>query len=147
MVSKTIWRLLLLAAVFTTGYYLGSRSVKEIESDITAVRQEMARKTTEFDKEVRGLRLRLQLVNIRDRLIQARSDVLEKNFGQAMKGVTQSLEKVTIVRELAGENQKKRLEELESQIQQAKVEIERLSPGAQQRLVLAQNELDRLLEQ
>ncbi len=120
----------LLGGVFLLGYYTGQRpaevrkAVKELSSEVVDTTKDLSRNVIDSTQGLeRALRYRQGVVDAKERLLEARSDLNEKNGGEAakakalaakIKDVEKDLSKgKTVGREKMGEIQK----ELDSLLQ------------------------------
>ncbi|MFM8540836.1 MAG: hypothetical protein ACKOBZ_05105 [Nitrospira sp.] len=92
---KIIGAIVLLGGVFALGYYSGSRpaavkkAVKEISSEVVATTKELSRTAINTSQSLeRTLRYRQGVVDAKEKLLEARTDLNEKNFGDAAKELT-----------------------------------------------------------
>ena len=89
--------IVMLSIGFAAGYWAGQRpvgdlrkSVSELSAKLVQQTEALTRRAVESTSGVeRHLRLRQGVVDAKDRLIQAKSDVLEKNYGSAAKHMEQ----------------------------------------------------------
>jgi hypothetical protein len=87
--------LVMLSVGFAAGYWAGQRPIGELQKSVTDLSkkamdqtQELTRKAVDTTSGVeRSLRVRQGLVDAKDRLVQAKSDLLEKNYGSAAKNM------------------------------------------------------------
>jgi len=124
---KFIGFVFLIMASFFTGYYYGQRPVGTLQqtiSDLQRSIRELSRNVLDTTMGIeRDLRRRQGLVDAKSRLVQAKANVFDRNFGDAAKELgeaVQALEAVTkgdqldpagqAVRDLTGSLREVRLE-------------------------------------
>lgn len=101
--------LLLLVTTFGAGFYLGSSGNKAFKEQYSNLMEEMTVKTRGLEGEVSSMRARLNLVEARDFLGLARTDIRNKNFGDAEFKMKKAEERVDKAIALSPEAQKKKL--------------------------------------
>lgn len=147
---KSIIKLIVLTFIvgfaFITGYYIGSHKLIEIRRDIAGLKTEIVSKTTNLEKELADVRIRMHLVDARDRIIAGRSEIEEKNFGTAGKEVEKAREFIERAIGLSGENLVSTLRPITQELAYAEADIKRLNPEAIKRLDETKKELDRIIE-
>jgi hypothetical protein len=86
---KFLGVVLLLAASFASGYYFGQRPVGTLQQTVSHLQQslkELSRNVLDTTTGIeRDLRRRQGLVDAKSRLVQAKANVFERNFGDAAK--------------------------------------------------------------
>ena len=89
---KFLGLLLVLTATFATGFYLGRHSIGELTKTVTDTITDLSRNVvdTTVGRE-RTLRGRQSLVEVKAQVIQAKSDMLDHNFGSATKALNQAV--------------------------------------------------------
>ncbi len=119
--------LVLLAGAFGSGYYFGQRPVGTLQQTIRDLQQslkELSRNVLDTTLGIeRDLRKRQGLVDAKGRIVQAKADLLERNFGDAAKELAEAVDALesaakgtkqdnvaTAVRGLAGKTREARLE-------------------------------------
>lgn len=125
---RALFLLLLLAASFGAGYFLGAAGITEVKKNYMTLKEEMVAKTFGLESEISTMRMRLNLTEARDFLSAARDDVKEKNFGEAEAQIGKAKERVTKAVSLASETQKKNLTPLQSEIDSIQDSIRKLDP-------------------
>ena len=91
---RLIGLLVLLSFSFAAGYYAGQQPVGELRNTIATLTRTLLDTTTGIERTVR---LKQGVVDAKERLIQAKSDLLDKNYGsaaKAMEAVVTDLERV-----------------------------------------------------
>lgn len=125
---RTLFFLLLLAASFGAGYFLGAAGTTEVKKNYTTLKEEMFSKTRGLETEVSMMRVRLNLTEARDFLSAAGDEVKRKNFGDAGHKADKAKERITKAVSLASETQKKNLAPIQSEIDSIQNAIRRLDP-------------------
>lgn len=85
----------LIGATFGLGYYIGQRPISELKKTVRDLSRDVLDTTLGIE---RNLRQRQGLVDAKSRLVQAKSDLLDRNFGNAAKelaDVVDQLEKAS----------------------------------------------------
>ena len=84
---KFLGLLVLLTATFATGFYLGRHSIGELTKTVSRNRDGPLTECGGHNRESRAhVERRVQdLVDVKSQVIQAKSDVLNRNFGSASK--------------------------------------------------------------
>ena len=143
---KLIVLTIIVGFVFITGYYLGSHKLIEIRKDITGLKTEILSKTTNLEKELADVRVRMHLVDARERIIAGKNEIAEKNFGTAAKEVEKARELIERAIGLSGESLVPALRPITQELTYAESDITRLNPDAMKRLDGAKKYLDRIIE-
>ena len=89
---KFLGLLIVLTATFTTGFYLGRHSIGELTKTVTDTITDLSRNVVDTTVGLeRNLRGRQSLVDVKAQVIQAKSDMLDHNFGSATKALNQAV--------------------------------------------------------
>lgn len=88
---KLLGWLVLLAAVFACGYYVGQRPIGELRKTVTDLSRNIMDTTLGLE---RTMRLRQGLVDGKAQLIEAKSELLDRNFGNAAKSLAEAVEQL-----------------------------------------------------
>jgi hypothetical protein len=89
---KFLGLLLVLTATFATGFYLGRHSIGELTKTVTDTITDLSRNVVDTTVGLeRTLRGRQSLVEVKAQVIQAKSDMLDHNFGSATKALNQAV--------------------------------------------------------
>lgn len=145
-IIKLILLTIIIGFAFIAGYYLGSHKLIEIRKDIAGLKTEIVTKTTGLEKELADVRIRMHLVDARDRITSGRNEISEKNFGTAGKEVEKARELIERAIGLSGDNLVPALRPVTQELAYAEADIKRLNPEAVKRLDGAKKELDRIIE-
>ncbi len=93
---KVLSLVLLLIGAFGAGYYLGQRPVGTLQRHVAELQQslkDVSRNVVDTTVEIeRDLRRRQALVEAKSRLLQAKAHMVERNFGDAARGLTQAID-------------------------------------------------------
>jgi hypothetical protein len=125
---RMFFLLLLLAASFGAGYFLGAAGTTEVNKNYMTLKEEMVAKTRGLESEVSTVRIRLNLTEARDFLSAARDDVKEKNFGEAAAQADKAKERIAKAISLASDTQKRNLTPIQSELDSIQNSIRRLDP-------------------
>jgi len=89
---KFLCFVLLLVGAFGAGYYLGQRPVGTLQRHVAELQQslkDVSRNVVDTTVEIeRDLRRRQVLVEAKSKLVQAKAHVADRNFGDAVRGLT-----------------------------------------------------------
>ncbi|MGQ0666464.1 MAG: hypothetical protein ACT4O4_05475 [Nitrospiraceae bacterium] len=125
--KKFLGVLLLVVASFGGGYYFGQRPVGTLQQTVSELQQSMkdlSRNVVDTTMGIeRDLRRRQGLIDAKSRLVQAKANVFDRNFGDAAKELAEAVEALEgatkgsksdasadAVRDLAGSLREVRLE-------------------------------------
>jgi hypothetical protein len=144
----------LLGGVFLLGYYTGQRpaevkkAVKNLSSEVVDTTKDLSRNVIDTTQGLeRALRYRQGVVDAKERLLEARSDLNEKNFGDAAKELAEA---VTHLEQagLAGEDGGKaaRAKALASKIKDVEKDLSKGKTVSREKMGEIQKELDSLLQ-
>ena len=146
---KFLGLLIVLTTTFGTGFYLGRHSIGELTKTVTETITDLSRNVVDTTVGLeRNLRGRQTLVDVKAQVIQAKSDMLDHNFGSATKALNQAvadLEKTKQIEKVA-----ERTTQINSLILKVRAAQQELASGknvVRARLDEIQNEIDRLAAQ
>jgi len=122
---KGLFFILLLGGTFSAGFYLGASGTQEIKQHYTRLKEEMTVKTRGLEAEVSSMRARLNLVEARDFLGLARTDIRNKNFTDAEFKIKKAEERVDKAISLSPESQKKKLLPFQTKIEEIRQGLQR----------------------
>lgn len=140
---KLLGWLVLLATVFASGYYVGQRPIGELRKTVTDLSRNIMDTTLGLE---RTMRLRQGLVDGKAQVIEVKSDLLDRNFGNAAKNLAEAveqLEKASSAERDAGRAQK--VKPLIAKMKEAQLELSMGKAIPRTRLDEIQKELDALL--
>jgi hypothetical protein len=93
---KFIAALVLAAASFALGFYFGQRPVGTLQQTVLDLQQSLKNTSRDiFDTTMgieRDLRRRQGLIDTKSRVVQAKSELFDKNFGEAAKQLGEAAE-------------------------------------------------------
>jgi len=78
-----------IGAAFGLGYYIGQRPISELKKTVRDMSRDVLDTTLGIE---RNLRQRQGLVDAKSRLVQAKSDLLDRNFGNAAKELAEAVD-------------------------------------------------------
>jgi uncharacterized protein HemX len=81
---------LLLVAAFGAGYLVAGREQHSVQQNLQQLKDEMARRTLELERHVTAARLRGHLLEMRDALTTAESQIEHQNFGMARDSLAEA---------------------------------------------------------
>ena len=144
----------LLGSVFALGYYTGQRpaevkrAVKELSSEMVDTTKDLSRNVIDTTQGLeRALRYRQGVVDAKERLLEARSDLNEKNFGDAAKELAQAvthLEEAGLTGEEGGKAAKAKA--LAVKIKDVEGDLSKGKTVSREKMGEIQKELDSLLQ-
>ena len=144
----------LLGGVFLLGYYTGQRpaevrkAVKELSSEMVDTTKDLSRNVIDTTHGLeRALRYRQGVVDAKERLLEARSDLNDKNFGDAAKELAEA---VTHLEQagLTGEEGDKaaKAKTLAAKIKDVERDLSKGKTVSREKMGEIQKELDSLLQ-
>jgi len=151
---KVLGLTVLLGGVFLLGYYTGQRpavvrkAVKELSSGVMDTTKDLSRNVIDTSQGLeRTLRYRLSVVDAKERLLEARSDLNEKNFGDAAKELAEAvahLEEAGLAGEEGGKASKAKA--LAAKIKNVEGDLSKGKTVSREKMGEIQKELDSLLQ-
>jgi hypothetical protein len=147
---KFIGALVLIIGSFALGYYFGQRPVgtlQETVGDLQHSLKDMSRNVVDTTMGIeRDLRRRQALLDTKSRVVQAKSELVDKNFGEAAK---QLAEGVTVLESATKgakpSDQTQAVRGLVGQLQEMRLELTMGKPVPIRKLTELQQEVDREL--
>jgi hypothetical protein len=142
---KLIAVVILLAAIFGAGYFMGSFRMGKLDRMLAAAKSEMATRVSGLEGEIHSLRFRIQLTTARDHLIAAENNLQERNFGMAEKELQSTKEELRAAAKTASKETGAALTEMEGSINGVIEIVRRSDPRAKVKLNAVRADLDRLI--
>jgi gamma-glutamyl phosphate reductase len=81
---------LLMLAAFGAGYLVGGREQRSVQHNLQQLKDEMARRTLELERHVTAARMRGHLLEMRDALTTAQTQIEHQNFGLALGSLAEA---------------------------------------------------------
>ena len=145
---------ILLGGVFLLGYYTGQRpaevkkAVKELSSDVVDTTKDLSREVIDTSQTLeRVLRYRQGVVDAKEQLLEARTDLDDKNYGDAAKELAKAvahLEEAGLAGEESGKSAKAKA--LAARIKAVEGELSQGKTVSREKMSEIQREMDSLLE-
>ena len=145
---------ILLGGVFLLGYYTGQRpaevkkAVKELSSEVVDTTKDLSRNVIDTSQTLeRALRYRQGVVDAKERLLEARTDLNDKNFGDAAKELAEAvshLEEAGLAGDESGKSAKAKA--LAVKIKQVERDLSMGKTVSRERMSELQMEMDSLLQ-
>ncbi len=123
---KSIIFLFLFLGSFGAGYYLGSAGTQAIKKNYLTLQNEMLVKSRAVNAEIASIRLRLNMIEARRLLASARSNIQDKNFGEAESEIEKAKGSLAKAMTLAAEPQKNMLILIQPELELIRADIRRL---------------------
>src|SRR3989442_15431697 len=98
--------LTIVGLAFACGIYIGRQGPETLLHKAKQLSSQVLASTSTLE---RNLSLRTDLVNAKERLVQAKSELLDKNYGRAATGLGEARQALKKAREAAGEESKEKL--------------------------------------
>lgn len=133
----------LIGATFALGYYIGQRPISELKKTVRDLSRDVLDTTLGVE---RNLRQRQGLVDAKSRLVQAKSELLDRNFGNAAKELAEAvdhLEKASNAERDSGRVSS--IKPLVARVHEAQLELAVGKAVPRTRLDEIQRELDRFM--
>ena len=139
--------LVVVASVFAVGYYAGQHRIHDLKETVAALSRHALDTALGMGME-RNLEWREGLIEAKARVIQAKSELIDRNFGNAERELADALDSLQTARR--GERDPERIasaKSLAGRIRQTKVRMAAGKTVARTSLDEIQRELDALLAQ
>ena len=142
---KLILYVIILLLIFCSGYYIGSKKVGLVEERLSKMKSSMEVKILGLEKELSKARVKVKLVEIKDKLLLARTDVMEKNFGNAGKQIDAAKEAVEKIAASSDDDTKKTLKPINDALIELKADIDKLNLKVTSKIDDLKKEIDRII--
>jgi hypothetical protein len=136
---KLVGFMVLVGSAFALGYYVGQRPVGELTRAMTALSRDALDTTLGVE---RNLRTRQGLMDAKSRLIQGKSDLLDRNYGSASKALSETVDNLEKAADAATEPEKSKLQALIARLREIQGSVSSGKPTTRVRLDQIQAELD-----
>ncbi|MFZ3063717.1 MAG: hypothetical protein WA277_00340 [Nitrospirota bacterium] len=144
---KLILYVIILLLIFGSGYYIGSKKVGLVEERLSKMKSSMEVKILGLEKELSKARVKVKLVEVKDKLLQARTDIIEKNFGNAGKQIDAAKEAVEKVAASSDDDTKKTLKPINDALIEIKADIDKLNLKVTLKIDDLKKEIDRIVSE
>jgi len=138
---KFLGFLFVVGVAFAIGYQTGREGPDAVMSKARELSSELL-KATALE---RSTSVRTSLLNAKGHLVQAKLDLLDKNYGKAVSGLEETAKTLTQAKASAEEETKPRLDALAKKVTDMAAEARALKPGVMTKLNEAVKEVDALL--
>lgn len=147
---KFLGLLVLLTASFASGYYFGQRPIGTLQQTVSDLQQsikELSRNVLDTTMGIeRDLRRRQGLVDAKSRLVQAKANVFERNFGDAAKELAEAVDALEAATKGAKSDEASQaLRDLAGSLKEVRLEIAMGKSVPLKKLDEIQKRLDQLL--
>jgi hypothetical protein len=136
---KFLGLLTLVGIAFACGLYVGKQGPEAVLKKAQQIGDVVVARTSSLERDVT---VRLNLVNAKERLIQAKSDLLDKNYGKAEEGLKEAQDNLSRAKAAAGDDLKGKLEGLVVKVAEVAAEAQAMKPGVPAKLEKVVRELD-----
>ena len=134
--------LVIVGITFAVGYQMGRDGPDAIVKKARELGAEVMTRATVLE---RTTSLRTSLVNAKEHLVQAKSDLLDKNYGKVVEGLQETEKALDQAKTSAGEDLRPRLNALTKRVSDLETEAKALKPGVITKLNEVVKEVDTLL--
>ena len=139
---KFLGFLFIVGVTIAIGYQMGREGPDAIVKKAKELSTEVMARATALE---RTTSLRTNLVNAKERLVQAKSDLLDKNYGKAVSGLQETAQTLGEAKMSADEEIRPKLESLSKKVSGLAAEAQAIKPGVTGRLNEVIKEVDALL--
>jgi hypothetical protein len=148
--AKFLIVVVLLVGAFAAGYYLGQRPVGTLQRTVAELQQSMkdlSRNVLDTTLGIeRDLRRRQGLVDAKSRLVQAKAHLVDRNFGDAAKELSEAVDTLeAITKGARPDNATSALKEMAGALREVKLEIVMGKQVPLKKLDELQQRMDQLL--
>jgi hypothetical protein len=147
---KILAALALAALSFALGFYFGQRPVGTLQQTVSDLRQsltEMSRNVLDTTMGIeRDLRRRQGLIDTKSKVVQAKSDLFDKNFGEAAKQLQEAVDVLEAATKGAKQDEAiLAVRALTGALREIRLELSMGKPISMKRLDEIQREVDKQL--
>ena len=147
---KILAALALAALSFALGFYFGQRPVGTLQQTVSDLRQsvtEMSRNVLDTTMGIeRDLRRRQGLIDTKSKVVQAKSDLFDKNFGEAAKQLQEAVDVLEAATKGAKQDEAiLAVRALTGALREIRLELSMGKPISMKRLDELQREVDKQL--
>ncbi|MBX3320132.1 MAG: hypothetical protein KF890_09635 [Nitrospira sp.] len=149
---KFLTVLLLIVGAFGAGYYMGQRPVGTLQRTVAELQQslkDVSRNVVDTTLGIeRDLRRRQGLVDAKSRLVQTKAHLVERQYGDAAKELSQAIDTVqALAKGAKADSMTKALRDLTESLQEVKLELAMGKAVTLKKLDELQARMDQLLSQ
>ncbi|MBX3335261.1 MAG: hypothetical protein KF876_14140 [Nitrospira sp.] len=149
---KFLTVLLLIVGAFGAGYYMGQRPVGTLQRTVAELQQslkDVSRNVVDTTLGIeRDLRRRQGLVDAKSRLVQTKANLVERQYGDAAKELSQAIDTVqALAKGAKADSMTKALRDLTESLQEVKLELAMGKAVTLKKLDELQTRMDQLLSQ
>ena len=134
--------LMVVGLAFGLGVYVGQKGPEDVLHKAKQLGADIVAKTSSVE---RSLAVRAGIVNAKERLVQAKSELLDKNYGKAVSGLEEASQALAKARDTAGDDLRGNLEKTLEKVAAAKTDAQALKPALQTKVDELVKDLDQLL--
>lgn len=147
---KFIGMVLLVIGAFGSGYYFGQRPVGTLQQTVSDLQQslkDLSRNVLDTTMGIeRDLRRRQGLVDAKSRLVQAKANVFDRNFGDAARELTEAVDALeTATKGIKSDDSTNAVRDLTGSLREVRLEIAMGKSVPLKKLDEIQHRLDQLL--
>lgn len=139
---KFLGFLMVVGLAFGLGVYVGQKGPENVLHKARQLGADVVAKTNSVE---RSLAVRTGIVNAKERLVQAKSELLDKNYGRAAAGLDEASQAITKAKDAAGDDLRENLEKTLGKVAAVKTDAQALKPGLQAKVDELVKELDQML--
>ena len=139
---KFLGFLLVVGLAFGLGLYVGQKGPENVLHKAKQLGADVMARTSSVE---RSLAVRTGIVNAKERLVQAKSELLDKNYGKAVSGLEEAAQALTKARDAAGDDLRGSLEQTMEKMTAVKADAQGLKTGLQTKVDELVKDLDQLL--
>ncbi|HXZ24781.1 MAG TPA: hypothetical protein VEI24_01065 [Nitrospiria bacterium] len=127
---RLLLTILLLAASFWAGYLSGGREQRSLQLNLQELKDEMARRTLELERHVTAVRMRGHLLEMRDALTTAETQIDHQNYGMARSSLADAQRSLQTALKLDETGELSRLKPVEQQLERMQSTAHPLGPAS-----------------
>lgn len=140
---KLLGFLMVVGLAFGLGVYVGQKGPENVLHKAKQLGADVVARTSSVE---RSLAVRTGIVNAKERMVQAKSELLDKNYGKAVSGLEEASQALAKARDVAGEDLQEKLRKVAEKLSGVKTEAQALKTGLHSRVDELVKDLDQLLE-